>query len=27
VVMRDRKISQLQSGSTYSEVIRHLLDN
>ena len=27
VVMRDRKVSQLQSGSTYGEVIRHLLDN
>ncbi|WP_149240635.1 response regulator [Dyadobacter sp. 32] len=27
VVMRDRKSSQLSSGSTYGEVIRHLLDN
>ncbi|QRR02269.1 LytR/AlgR family response regulator transcription factor [Dyadobacter sandarakinus] len=27
VTMRDRKASQLTSGSTYSEVIRHLLDN
>lgn len=27
VMMRDRKASQLSSGSTYGEVIRHLLDN
>ena len=27
ILMRDRKASQLSSGSTYSEVIRHLLDN
>jgi two-component system LytT family response regulator len=27
IVMRDRKSSQLSSGSTYGEVIRHLLDN
>ena len=27
ILMRDRKASQLSSGSTYGEVIRHLLDN
>jgi len=27
ITMRDRKASQLSSGSTYGEVIRHLLDN
>jgi two-component system LytT family response regulator len=27
VIMRDRKASQLSTGSTYGEVIRHLLDN
>ncbi|MCE7043707.1 LytTR family DNA-binding domain-containing protein [Dyadobacter sp. CY312] len=27
ILMRDRKSSQLSSGSTYGEVIRHLLDN
>ena len=27
IVMRDRKSSQLSSGSTYGEVIRHLLDS
>lgn len=27
IIMRDRKVSQLTSGSTYGEVIRHLLDN
>jgi len=27
VIMRDRRASQLASGSTYSEAIRHLLDN
>lgn len=27
LMMRDRKASQLPSGSTYGEVIRHLLDN
>ena len=27
LMMRDRKTSQLSSGSTYGEVIRHLLDN
>ncbi|KAA6440539.1 response regulator [Dyadobacter flavalbus] len=27
VIMRDRRASQLASGSTYGEVIRHLLDN
>lgn len=27
IIMRDRKASQLTSGSTYGDVIRHLLDN
>ncbi|MCF2516234.1 LytTR family DNA-binding domain-containing protein [Dyadobacter sp. CY351] len=27
IIMRDRKASQLTSGSTYGEAIRHLLDN
>jgi two-component system, LytTR family, response regulator len=27
IVMRDRKASQLSTGSTYGEAIRHLLDN
>ncbi|MEO6284856.1 MAG: response regulator [Dyadobacter sp.] len=27
VLMRDRKASQVTSGSTYTDVIRHLLDN
>jgi len=27
VIMRDRRASQLASGSTYGEAIRHLLDN
>lgn len=27
IAMRDRKASQLSTGSTYSDVIRHLLDN